>query len=105
MVVNVRMVTPAGTITKGSATPRSSTGPDVNHIALGSEGTLGVVTEVVFKVRARPEVQEYDSIVFPDFERGVRFLRHVARDGAAGSDTALGGLRGPRGELSARTDD
>eukprot|EP00936_MAST-01D_sp_MAST-1D-sp1_P002812 g2812.t1 len=89
VVVNVRMVTPAGTLMKGASTPRSSTGPDTNHIALGSEGTLGVVTEVIFKIVPRPVVQEYDSIVFPDFEHGVACLRHIARERVAPASIRL----------------
>ncbi|KAG8257812.1 hypothetical protein J6590_040722 [Homalodisca vitripennis] len=42
-------------------------------------GTLGVVTEVVLKIRPLPRCKKYGSIVFPDFETGVRCMREVAR--------------------------
>ena len=42
-------------------------------------GTLGVVTEVIMKIRPLPPVKKYGSIVFPDFESGVGCLREVAR--------------------------
>ncbi|XP_064551908.1 alkyldihydroxyacetonephosphate synthase [Drosophila montana] len=79
LVVRVRMVTPAGTLERECSAPRVSCGPDFNHIILGSEGTLGVITEVVLKVRPLPPVQRYGSLVFPDFEQGVLFMREVAR--------------------------
>ncbi|XP_034477728.1 alkyldihydroxyacetonephosphate synthase [Drosophila innubila] len=79
LVVRVRMVTPKGTLERECSAPRVSCGPDFNHIILGSEGTLGVITEVVLKVRPLPPVQRYGSLVFPDFEQGVQFMREVAR--------------------------
>jgi len=51
MVVHIRMVTPIGTVEKGCQVPRISSGPDVHEFILGSEGILGVITEVTVKVR------------------------------------------------------
>ena len=59
--------------------PRNSIGPDIQHFMLGSEGILGVITEVTFRIRPVPAVRRYGSIVFRDFESGVAFLREVAR--------------------------
>uniref|UniRef100_A0AAG5CSL8 Alkylglycerone-phosphate synthase n=1 Tax=Anopheles atroparvus TaxID=41427 RepID=A0AAG5CSL8_ANOAO len=81
LVVRVRMVTGAGgVLERGLAVPRVSCGPDFHHVVLGSEGTLGVVTEVVIKIRPLPAVRRYGSLVFPDFGAGVRCLREVARE-------------------------
>lgn len=79
MVLNIRFVTPKGTFQKASEWPRVSNGPDLNQIILGSEGNYGVVTEVVLRVRPIPEVTEFSSIVFADFDIGIRFLDEVAR--------------------------
>ncbi|XP_023221447.1 alkyldihydroxyacetonephosphate synthase, peroxisomal-like [Centruroides sculpturatus] len=79
LVVHVKVVTPKGVIEKNCQVPRMSSGPDVHHFILGSEGTLGVVTEVVLKVRPIPECTKYGSIVFPSFEPGVSFMREIAR--------------------------
>jgi len=49
----------SGTIEKGCQVPRMSTGPDVNEIMLGSEGTYGVVTEAVVRLRPAPKVRQY----------------------------------------------
>ena len=46
---------------------------------MGHEGNLGVVTEAVLRVRPIPEVKEYSSIVFHDFEIGIKFMDEVAR--------------------------
>ncbi|XP_054284492.1 alkyldihydroxyacetonephosphate synthase-like [Macrosteles quadrilineatus] len=79
LVVQVKMVTPRGTLDRSCLGPRVSAGPDMNHVILGSEGTLGVVTEVVIKIRPLPRCKKYGSIVFPDFESGVKCMREVAR--------------------------
>lgn len=79
MVVRVKMVTPKGVLERHMSAPRTSCGPDFNHVVLGSEGTLGVVTEVLLKVRPVPPVKKYGALVFPDFSSGVKCLREIAR--------------------------
>uniref|UniRef100_A0A182P3E9 Alkylglycerone-phosphate synthase n=1 Tax=Anopheles epiroticus TaxID=199890 RepID=A0A182P3E9_9DIPT len=80
LLVRVKMVTSKGVLERSLAVPRVSCGPDFNHLVLGSEGTLGVITEVVIKIRPLPEVKRYGSLVFPDFASGIRCLREVARE-------------------------
>jgi alkyldihydroxyacetonephosphate synthase len=79
IVVSVKMVTCKGVLVKNVAAPRISCGPDFNHIILGSEGTLGVITEVVIKIRPIPEQKKYGSLVFPNFAQGIKCLREVAK--------------------------
>ncbi|XP_054713669.1 alkyldihydroxyacetonephosphate synthase, peroxisomal-like [Uloborus diversus] len=79
MLVHIRMVTPSGEIQKNCQVPRISSGPDIHQFILGSEGTLGVVTEVVIRVRPVPPCTKYGSIVFPSFEPGVACLQEVVR--------------------------
>lgn len=79
LVVRARMVTSRGTLERNISAPRVSCGPDFNQIILGSEGTLGVVTEVLVKVRPLPPVKKYGSLIFPDFESGVKCLRDIAK--------------------------
>ncbi|XP_049801936.1 alkyldihydroxyacetonephosphate synthase isoform X2 [Schistocerca nitens] len=78
LLVHVKLVTSRGVLEKSGQVPRMSCGPDFNHVVLGSEGTLGVITEVVIKTRPLPECKRYGSIVFPDFESGVACMREIA---------------------------
>ena len=78
LVVRVRMVSPQGVMEKKCQVPRISAGPDIHQMILGSEGTLGVVTEVTLRIRPVPEVKAYGSVVFPDFDSGVHCLREIA---------------------------
>ena len=73
------MVTSRGVIERACQVPRISSGPDIHHFIMGSEGTLGIITEATLKIRPLPEVKRYGSLVFPDFESGVGCMREVAR--------------------------
>lgn len=79
LVVRLRMVTAKGTIEKSCQVPRMSTGPDIHQFILGSEGTLGVITEVTMKIRPLPECVRYGSVIFPDFESGIKCLHEVSK--------------------------
>ncbi|MFH4975664.1 hypothetical protein AB6A40_002373 [Gnathostoma spinigerum] len=79
LVIHVSLVTVKGIIQKSCQVPRISSGPDLHHVILGSEGIFGVVSEVTLKIFPLPEVKKYGSIVFPTFEHGVNFFREVAR--------------------------
>lgn len=79
IVVRAKMVTCKGTLEKNMCAPRVSCGPDFEQIILGSEGTLGVITQVVIKVRPLPPVKKYGSLVFPNYENGIRCLREIAK--------------------------
>ena len=79
IVQNVKIVTSKGTYTKLNNWPRISNGPDLNHLVLGHEGNLGIITEAVLRIRKIPEVKKYGSIIFPDFELGIKFMDEMAR--------------------------
>ena len=51
VVHSVEAVLADGTIYRGRSTPRAAAGPDLRHLLMGSEGTLGIVTEVTFSLR------------------------------------------------------
>ncbi|CDJ42001.1 FAD linked oxidase family protein, related [Eimeria tenella] len=78
LLIDAVVVTPQGTLNQRLAAPRVSSGPSVQQLVLGSEGTLGIITQVVLKVKLLPEKKVYGCLVFPSFEIGVAFMRHVA---------------------------
>ncbi|CAJ1452663.1 unnamed protein product [Effrenium voratum] len=87
MVLEVRLATPGGTIWQRHGDPaqaetsigRASTNLALPGLVLGSEGCLGVVTAAVVRVRPLPQVVEYQSVLFPDWDRGATWMREVAR--------------------------
>ncbi|KAL8439758.1 hypothetical protein Efla_002660 [Eimeria flavescens] len=78
LLIDVVMVTSQGTINQRLAAPRVSSGPSVRELVLGSEGTLGIITQVLLKVKPLPETKTYGCLAFPTFEVGVAFMRYVA---------------------------
>ncbi|MFZ1925940.1 MAG: FAD-binding oxidoreductase [Solirubrobacteraceae bacterium] len=79
MVHGLRMVAPAGDIELG-AFPASAAGPGVRELAVGSEGTLGVIEELTLRVRRAPATRIYEGVFFESFEAGVHAFRELAQN-------------------------
>ncbi|CRK94929.1 CLUMA_CG008420, isoform A [Clunio marinus] len=79
IVTKISLVTSVGTLEKNFLVPRASIGPDYDHVIMGSEGTLGVITNVIVKVHPKPPVRRCGSIMFPDFQSGVNFMYEVSK--------------------------
>jgi alkyldihydroxyacetonephosphate synthase len=78
MVIALRMVTPAGVLAT-RIVPKSSNGIDVNHLCIGSEGTLGVITEATMRVHPRPGARRTHGYLFLNFEAGVQAMHECVR--------------------------
>jgi len=78
MVIALRMVTPAGVLATRTV-PKSSNGIDVNHLCIGSEGTLGVITEATMRVHPRPGARRTHGYLFLNFEAGVEAMHECVR--------------------------
>ncbi|MCD7775600.1 MAG: FAD-binding oxidoreductase [Clostridiales bacterium] len=77
IVLQQKYATPIGKIVT-SHYPREATGPDLNQIMMGSEGTFGVLTEVTLKVRRRmPENRKRFSYIFKDWETAMEAGREM----------------------------
>jgi alkyldihydroxyacetonephosphate synthase len=81
VVHSLEAVLADGTIYRSRATPRAAAGPDLRHLLIGSEGTLGVVTEVTFSLRAMPEPGVRQAFHFADFADGLDAIRETMRAG------------------------
>jgi alkyldihydroxyacetonephosphate synthase len=78
MVIALRMVTPGGVLATRTV-PKSSNGIDVNHLCIGSEGTLGVITEATMQVHPRPESRRTHGYLFMEFEAGIQAMHECVR--------------------------
>jgi alkyldihydroxyacetonephosphate synthase len=74
LLVSVKLMTPRGELVT-LPVPRRATGPDLNGVVLGSEGTLGVIVEATLRIRRRPALQDIRGMLFRDFAAGMRTIR------------------------------
>jgi alkyldihydroxyacetonephosphate synthase len=88
LVESVRAVTPAGTW-QSRRLPGSGAGPSPDRMLIGSEGTLGVVTEAWVRVRERPRFKLSCGVAFDDFEAGADAVRELAQSGLNPSNCRL----------------
>jgi len=88
MVISLRMVTPSGTIITRTV-PKSSNGIDIKHLCIGSEGILGVITEVVVQVHYKPEKEDWYGWLFPDFKSGLDAIHECHRGACMPTVTRL----------------
>ncbi|MET8307220.1 FAD-binding oxidoreductase [Micromonospora sp. NPDC005173] len=80
MVMALTVATPRGTVRAGRA-PASAAGPDLRQLFLGSEGTLGVITDVTVRIRPLPAQSHYEGWRFESFAEGLHAVRRLAQDG------------------------
>jgi alkyldihydroxyacetonephosphate synthase len=80
MLVGCRLVTPMGELVL-PAMPGSAAGPDLRRLVLGSEGTLGIVTEVTLRVQPIPAATRYEGWVARSWDDGARIMRRIAQEG------------------------
>lgn len=71
-VLNLRVVLPNGeVITTARRARKSSAGYDLTRLFVGSEGTLGIITEVTLRIYGRPEEMSSAFCAFPDMASAV----------------------------------
>lgn len=77
IVLSQKYATPIGNI-ETSHYPREATGPNLNQIMMGSEGTFGILTEVTLRVfRYMPNNRRRFSFIFRDWETAQEAAREM----------------------------
>ncbi|MEP6479536.1 MAG: FAD-binding protein, partial [Rhodoglobus sp.] len=84
----LRMVRPGGIVVIRPI-PSSSTGPSVREMIIGSEGRLGVITEVTVQVHRVPEKRDVYAYFFGTWEDGLKAMQAIAESDAAPSITRI----------------
>ncbi len=71
-VLGLKIVTAGGKIVNtGSRAKKSSAGYDLTRLMVGSEGTLGVITEVTVRLYPQPEALSAATVTFPTIRGAI----------------------------------
>ena len=92
------VATPRGTVRLGRA-PSSAAGPDLRALFLGSEGVLGVITEVTLRVRRAPSTRWFEAVMLPDLDAGLEAFRELAQTRACADVMRLSDLAETRATM------
>lgn len=80
-VLGLEAVLADGTVVSSLNTMlKNNAGYDLKHLFIGSEGTLGIVTRAVIRLREAPRALSTAFVACADFADITRFLRHVDRE-------------------------
>lgn len=82
MLVALTVALPDGGLASSRAVPRTAAGPQLHRLFLGSEGTLGIVTEAWLRVRRAPATRRFAALEFATFADGLDAVRRIAQAGA-----------------------
>ncbi len=87
-VESTRLVTPGGVL-QTRRLPGSGAGPAPDRLILGSEGTLGVLTEAWVRLQAPPRFRASASVHFADYGAAANCVRAIAQSGLNPSNCRL----------------
>jgi alkyldihydroxyacetonephosphate synthase len=78
LVTAIELSAPAGRL-RTLQVPHTAAGPSLRELVLGSEGTLGAITEVTCRVRPAPDHRHYEGWIAADFNQGREVVRELAQ--------------------------
>ncbi len=88
----LRVVRPGGVLVLRPL-PSTSSGPSVREMILGSEGRLGVITEVTVQVHRTPEKRDVYAYFFPNWKAGIAAMQAISESDATPSITRVSDAR------------
>jgi alkyldihydroxyacetonephosphate synthase len=88
LVESVRALTPGGWW-ESRRLPGSGAGPSPDRLLIGSEGTLGVITEAWVRLQDRPRWKASAGVLFETFAQGAEAVRALGQSGLWPSNCRL----------------
>jgi FAD/FMN-containing dehydrogenase len=78
MILGLEAVLADGTVVSSmNHLIKNNTGYDLKQVFIGSEGTLGVITRLVLRLREKPAAQDVAIVAVPAFEYLPKLLKHM----------------------------
>lgn len=82
-VLGLEFVTPTGEIiNSGARVLKNVTGYNISQLLIGSEGTLGIITKIIFKLIHLPKFKKILLISYNDIELCIKSVAEIYRAGA-----------------------
>ncbi|UDY36576.1 FAD-binding oxidoreductase [Dermatobacter hominis] len=79
IVYSIEAVLPDGELVHLGKAPRAAAGPDLRHVVMGAEGTMGVITGVTFSLRRAAAARRFTAFHSPDMATGVEAQRRIVQ--------------------------
>ena len=76
-VLSLEVVLPSGQLLTTRPVPHYSSGPNLNQLFIGSEGTFGIITRATLRVLRQPEERAFSTFRFPTFDRGFEAVAEL----------------------------
>ena len=81
-VYAIEVVTPLGKIVQlGGRLEKSTTGYSLDHLVMGAEGTLGIITEITLKLKPMPNNVIDLLAIFPTIDQAIGIVTKVIKAG------------------------
>jgi alkyldihydroxyacetonephosphate synthase len=81
LVAAFTVVLPTGETVETGLAPRAAIGPDLRHLFMGAEGTMGVITDVTLKIYPLAQHRVFETLAFESLEAGLAAMRKIMRVG------------------------
>lgn len=77
IIYSIEAVMPNGDIVNLGKAPRAAAGPDMRHLLMGAEGTMGIITGVTFSLRKQPQHRAFSAYHAKTMDHGFQMQRAV----------------------------
>jgi len=81
LVVGFDVVLPNGDLVKFESGPRMAVGPDLRHVFIGAEGTMGVITRVTLQIFRQSPHRILEALAFDNLADGITVMREIMQRG------------------------
>ena len=82
IVTGLDVVLADGRLVSTGGAPRAAVGPDLTHLFVGSEGTLGIIVGARLRLHPSPAAESRAAYAFTSFADGLDAMRRILQRGA-----------------------
>ncbi len=81
LTLGMKVITGTGDVYNFPPFPKTSSGPDLKKVFIGSEGTLGIITQTTLRIFPLPEKLTFKVLLFEKIEDAIGFMRRIIQHG------------------------